>query len=392
MLWRRLVGWLVVDDLVSVASAALGVALSDPVSLAGSDRSAVLRCRSAVGGTVVIKSYPGTDEGAEGFTAEAAGLEFTTGVGVGPDLLAADPQRRLIVMTDLGDAPSLADSLLASSPSAAKTALLDWACACGELAVRTAGGGQAFAAALARFQAGAKVDRPSAHWLERRIWLVPDLLARLSFTGPDGLAPDRLAPELAEVAALLAPGPYEVFSPGDICPDNNLMTERGVRFIDFESAEFHSVFLDAAYLRMPFSSCWCVFALPGELAAAAEGRYRDLVGGVYPDLADDEVWQRGLRLAMTAWTLHALTYLLEPSIVADGSMNPRATEAPTARQLLRYRWARLGAELDAAGDLPAVSALMRQLLTSTETWPAGSLPLYPAFRVGLEQREGGAGG
>jgi hypothetical protein len=376
-----------VDDLVSLASAALGVALSDPASLAGSDRSAVLRCRSAVGGTVVIKSYPGTEEGAEGFTAEAAGLEFTTGVGVGPDLLATDPQRRLIVMTDLGDAPSLADSLLASSPSAAKTALLGWAGACAELAVRTAGAGQAFAEVLARYQAGAKVDRPPAHWLQRRIWQVPDLLSRLSFTGPDGLAA-----ELDQVAALLEPGPYEVFSPGDICPDNNLMTEHGVRFIDFESAEFHSVFLDAAYLRMPFSSCWCVFALPGDLAAAAERRYRDLVAGVYPGLANDEVWQRGLRLAMTAWTLHALTYLLPPSVVADGSMNSRAIQAPTARQLLRYRWARLGAELDGAGELPAVSALMRQLLTRTETWPVGPLPLYPAFRAGQARPEGPAGG
>jgi hypothetical protein len=361
--------------LVRAASAALGTRLSDPDILAGSQRSAVLRCRSAGGGTVVIKSYPGDEEGAEGFTAEAAGLQFTTGEGVGPDLLAIDHQARLIVMTDLGDAPSLAASLLGSSPVRAQAALLDWARACGELAVRTAGRSQEFAVLLAGHRAGAGVAGPASHWLERRIWRIPGLLDELSVA-----APARLAADLADVAALAQPGEYDVFSPGDICPDNNLITAGGFRFIDFESAEFHRVFLDAAYLRMPFSSCWCVFRLPAELTIAAERCYRTAVSGVFPGLADDQVWLAGTRRAAAAWTLHALTYLLGRSVRADGSMNPRVSQAPTARQVLRYRWQQLQSELEGTGELPAISVLMRQLLTSTESWQTPALPLYPAFR------------
>ena len=39
------------DDVLAAASAALGVMLSEPAELGGSDRSAVLRCRRSDGGT-----------------------------------------------------------------------------------------------------------------------------------------------------------------------------------------------------------------------------------------------------------------------------------------------------------------------------------------------------
>lgn len=354
-------------DLIAIASAALGLRLSDPVPLAGSDRSEVVRCRTSADGTVVVKAYPATTAGKESFAAEAAGLEFITGTGAGPDLLAADPAHRVIVMSDLGTPPSLADLLLEASPSRAGQALLDWAQACARLAVKTAGRRQQLADLAS---AGA-----ARHWLARRIREVPALLAGLSIEPPA-----RLADDLSEVESLLTPGPFDVFSPGDICPDNNLITTEGIKFIDFESAEFHSAFLDAAYLRMPFSTCWCVFRLPAGLGHAAEARYRDLLGEAFPDLAADEIWQPGVRRAMAAWTLHAMTYLLDRCVLEDESMNPLATQAPTGRQLLRYRWRQLAAELDQAGELPAIAAMMDALLTATQSWPVPGLPLYPAFR------------
>jgi hypothetical protein len=376
---------LVVMDLVAAGSAALGRPLSDPVRLASSDRSVVLRCRPAAGGGVVLKSYPADSAGMASFAVEAAGLEFTSGTGAAPRLLAADPAGRLIVMTDLGDAPSLADLLLGKSPGPARDGLLGWARACGELAVRTAGRAGELTALLAKY--GAPSASGARDWLPRRIGEIPGLLTSLSFAVPDGLDQD-----LEVVAELARSKELEVFSPGDICPDNNLMTAGGVRFIDFENADFHSVFLDAAYLRMPFSTCWCVFALPGGLAAQAESAYRTLVSAVFGELADDAVWSRGVRLATAAWTLHAMTYLLDRSAgpggdprtprsaEGDASINPDASCAPTRRQLLRYRWRALADELDRAGELPVIGALLHQLLVETGLWQAPELPLYPAFR------------
>jgi hypothetical protein len=360
---------LVVTDLVAAASAALGQPLTDPVRLASSERSAVLRCQTSTG-SVVVKAYPAGSEGSASFAAEAAGLEFVTGTGVAPELLATDPAERLIVMADLGAAPSLADLLLGTSPELARAALLSWARACGELAAGVGSRRPEFTALRRKYGA------MPARWLERRIGEIPWLLTSLSIA-----VPDRLGDDLAQVAALLTPGAFEVFTPGDICPDNNLITAGGVRFIDFESAEFHSVFLDAAYLRMPFSTCWCVFSLPDDLVAEAEAGYRDLVSTVTGELADDRVWSRGLRLATAAWTLHAMTYLLDRSVVADAPTNPDASHAPTKRQLLRYRWRTLADELDRAAELPALRALLGQLLAETERWQVPDLPRYPAFRL-----------
>lgn len=321
----------------------------------------------------MLKCYPADDEGTASFAAEAAGLEFTTGTGAAPDLLAVDPAERLIVMTDLGDSPSLADLLLATSPGPARQGFLSWARACGELAVRTVGRRPEFDALLAKY--GARPASGVRDWLPRRIGEIPGLLTSLSFA-----APARLGDDLALLTEHVMSGRFEVFSPGDICPDNNLLTGGGIRFVDFESADFHSVFLDAAYLRMPFSTCWCVFALPGGLAAEAEAAYRELVSGVIGELADDEIWSRGLALASAAWTLHAMTYLLDRSVEADASMNPEASQAPTKRQLIRHRWRTLADELDRAAELPAVRGLLDQLLVRTGLWQAPELPLYPAFR------------
>jgi hypothetical protein len=127
-----------VDELLA-ASAALGVTLAAPRDLGGSEQSTVLRCQQPDGGSVIVKAYPDSREGRESFAAEAAGLALTGGTGLGPELLAASPAERLIVMTDLGSWPSLADVLLGGSAGAAEEALLSWPRACGELAAATAG-------------------------------------------------------------------------------------------------------------------------------------------------------------------------------------------------------------------------------------------------------------
>lgn len=125
---------------------------------------------------MVVEGYPLTSAGAESFTTEVAGLAFTSGFATGPRLLTASPQARVVVMSDLGSGPSLADVLL-TGPTGAATAMLSWAQACGKLAVR-------------------------------RLGEIPALLTGRSIAAPPGLAAD-----LAEVASILTPGRHEVFRP-----------------------------------------------------------------------------------------------------------------------------------------------------------------------------------
>ena len=207
-----------VDELLAAATAALGVTLAAPRNLGGNEQSTVLRCLQQDGGSVIVKAYQDDGVGRECFAAEAAGLTLTGGTGLGPQLLAASRAERMIVMTDLGNWPSLADVLLGASAGDAEEALLSWVRACGELAVAIAGREPDLARLLAAYRTG-PAPGPAGQWLRRRIGEIPGLLASLSIPAPPGLRR-----ELAEVASILDRPWYDVFSPGDICPDNNLLT------------------------------------------------------------------------------------------------------------------------------------------------------------------------
>jgi hypothetical protein len=382
--------------IVAAASAAIGRPLTEPAELAGGhDETAVLRCvdlaaDGGAGGTVVVKTFPQTSYGMSGFAAEAAGLECASGSGLSPEFLGADAGLQLVVMSDLGAGASLADVLLAGgadraagvSPEAAsaeaasaEAALVDWAAACGRLSAVVTPHRLRFEAQQAHYLAG-RPDWRHSVTLPERILAAAESAAKIGVGAPAGLAG-----ELAEIAAAAQSSHYAVFSPGDICPDNNVLTSRGVTVFDFEEAGFHSVFLDAAYIRMPFSTCWCVFRLRPALLAAAEHAYRDQVRLVWPELADDSVWERGLRRAVTAWTLSSTSWLLRRALAADVPMEP-SRPSPLTRQLMRYRWQAALAELTGPEEYPAIAALLRGLVAATQQWQAPELPLYPALRAG----------
>lgn len=358
------------EYVLAAASATLGTPLVAPVPLAGGGRTTVLRCRTGDGGTVVVKAYRPEPDALSAFTAEAAALAF--GVA-GPRLLAVDPGTPLIVMEDLGDAPSVADLLLGGDAEAAHAALLDWAGGLGRLCAGTVGREPELAALRERYDRGHPAWHRDRH--VERCARLPGLLADLGSAPPAGLDED-----LAEVLAVADPAHYPVFSPGDTCPDNNLLTAGGLRVLDFELASYHCVFLDAAYPVMPFATCWCVFRLPAAVADQITTAFRTEVVRAYPALADDTVWWPGVRRAVAAWTINLTTLLLPGIAGADRPAHADRRPVATWRQILRYRWRFLADLLAAADELPAVAAAMRSLLAATGGWGVGPLPFYPPWR------------
>ncbi|MCC9310610.1 hypothetical protein LN042_26665 [Kitasatospora sp. RB6PN24] len=357
------------DQGLDAAGALLGEPLSDPADLGGSGRSTVLRARAASGRSVIVKAFTQTPEARRAFTGEAAGLAL--GVA-GPELLAVDPEQRLLVVADLGTAPTLADLLLGDDPAAAERALSAWARGLGELAVAAAPRRAEFDGLWSRYRLGL----PAWHeepWAAQNAAALPAALAAAGVAPAPGLAAelDRIGTTCGER--------YPAFTPGDTCPDNNLITPGGLRLIDFEAACFQSVFLTAAYCRMPFSSCWCVFTLPPGWAERVERTYREQVVAVHPELADDAVWEAGLAAAVAVWTVDATVRLLPRVLTEDAPLHPRRRPVPTRRQLLCHRWAQ------AAGlpGLPAFTETVRGLLKLADDWRTPQLPGYPAFRSGV---------
>jgi hypothetical protein len=346
-------------DLLAAGGALLGTRLSAAAELGGGLRATVLRCRTAEGGTVVLKQFADRPDALACFTAEAAGLALTRH---GPRVLAADRDAALLVLSDLGSAPSLFDVLTGDSAADARAGLLAWADAYGALAVDAAGREHEFAALRARYDRG-HASWDEGDWIGARIAELPPVLDALGVRGGA-----RLELRVDE---------FPVFSPGDICPDNNLLRPDGMRLLDFEGAGYRSVFLDAAYVTMPFATCWCVFRVPPAVVSEVDAAYRSHVTTLYPELADDEVWRDGVRRAVAAWTVDATVHLGVRAAAGDRPLHPHRTPVPTARALLRHRWQTLA---DTPG-LPAFADLAERLLAATAGWGVEPLPPYPAFSV-----------
>ncbi|MGC5012420.1 hypothetical protein ACLQ2R_16775 [Streptosporangium sp. DT93] len=352
------------DAILHAAGEVLGTELSDPVDLGGNTRSAVVRCRTASGDSVIVKRFGAEPEGLRGFTAEAAGLSMGLG---GPGLLGVHPSLPLLVMEDLGTAPTLADLLLGDDPRAALDGLAAWARGLGRMAAASVHRRADMAALSARYGRGAP-SWEEEPWAVRRTAEFPAALAGIGID-----VPHELAGELARIAVTGADD-HLAFTPGDTCPDNNLITPGGLRLLDFEAACFQPVFLTAAYCRMPFSSCWCVFSLPPGVAEEIEEIYRAEVVRAYPELVRDELWQAGTRRAIALWTVH-LTVTLIPRMADDKPVN-RTRRSPTVRQLMRHRW-EMASTL---GEFPAFAETMRRLLSRVAgSWDVAPLPGYPAF-------------
>ncbi|MFI0966461.1 hypothetical protein ACH4S8_34475 [Streptomyces sp. NPDC021080] len=353
------------ESILRAAGELLDAELSGPVDLGGSSRSTVLRCETADGVSVIVKAFGNEPDSLRCFTAEAAGLSL--GIA-GPEVLGVDPEFPLLVMTDLGNAPTLADVLLGKDPAVAEDGLLAWARGLGRLAAESVHRRADLTRLWTRYDKGMPSweDEP---WIAKNAAKLIGLLDSAGITAPPGLAE-----ELARIGTAGAEE-YPAFTPGDTCPDNNLLTPEGLRLIDFEVACYQSVFLTAAYCRMPFSSCWCVFRLPAETAAEIEQAYRGEVVGVYPALADDEVWQAGMRQAVAVWTVDATVRLL-PRTVEDGPLHRTRRPVPTRRQVLVHRW-EMASGLE---EFPALAETMRLLLHEVAgDWDVAPLPGYPAF-------------
>lgn len=359
---------------VTLAQAALGhagagdaVALADPRDLGGSDRSVVLRCTWGDRDVVVKHYLPGEDAAQEQdarsrFVREVAGLRSFASA---PDLLAVDDDAHLLVMSDLGTWPTLADLLLGADRDAAWEGAVSWARALGELLGASRERLPAFAETVARVDTGPDWDAVGA---------VRDGLGKIAaLLGEEPGAQD----EIAQMAPLFERSDMDVVSPTDTCPDNALLTPDGWRFLDLEGATVHHSAIDAAYMLLPFASCWCVYEPPAVLTATLLETFTAELARFVPEV-DGPVWRREVDLACGAWILASTTWLLDGAVADRPRVGPEG-RSPSFRQLVAQRW-RWGAA-NLATTLPDVAALLRRASGwAVAEWGSTiDLPGYPAF-------------
>ncbi|HEX6353816.1 hypothetical protein [Actinophytocola sp.] len=362
------------------------ITLTEAEDLGGSERSSVARVRVAASPfslprTLVLKRYvQPLHEHCDSFVREAASYQLFTALAsedrMCPELFAHDPGSRLVVLEDLGRAPTLADKLLGDDARAAERALLSYARSLGRLHATTA-------SREADFDA-----------LQRRL-TVPDFKDPLAIDGAKAMndLPAVLEAELGVCTSaavlecaersrnLLETGHHRAFSPSDSCPDNNLITNRGVRFLDLEGGCVRNAIFDAAFLRVPFPSCWCPFGLPNGMTDAMLAGWRAEVRVVWPDLDDDGVLLPALLDAQLFWVwLTTWQFFSRPE--AAQTHSSLLSDTPPETHVLTDRWRRLANDALLAGSEAvaehAAAVCDRLRVRWFDDDPV--LALYPAFR------------
>ncbi|EME65932.1 MULTISPECIES: hypothetical protein [Rhodococcus] len=337
------------------------VTLADPVDLGGSGRSVVLRVRVAANPfslprTLVLKQVPPRTNRRVGFRGaatddevaflrEAVSYQFATALAKddrpGAELLAYDFESRLLVLSDLGDATPIATLLRSDDTDTVTNTLMAFAQALGRMHAATVGREEDFAALLRRAEvahfADAVVEQATG-----ALRGVPDRFA-VEF----GLeVPQSVIDRAERSAKLFTAGRFRAFSPSDLCPDNIVVGDEGVQFLDYEWGGFRDATLDIAYALTSFPACLCKAPLTLERARAMADAWRAEVVGMWPSLGFDEVLAERLLDAQLAWVWLS-TYLFvpeDPARVAAVRDHHLSVPWPDA---LRSRWSLLA---DFAGD------------------------------------------
>jgi hypothetical protein len=362
------------------------IRLAGAEDLGGSGSSTVVRVRVAstpfsLPRTLVVKRYGPGQPGAVGdaFVQEAVSYQLFTALSADermcPEMFAHDGAERLVVLEDLGRAPTLQDKLLGDDARAAERALLSWSRSLGRMHASTAGREADFDA-LSRRLGLSRVTDPLASAGHQAFEELPELLATALGVVTSGAAHRR-----AQASSwLLDSHSHRAFSPSDASPDNNVITSKGVRFLDFEGGCWRDVLLDAGYLRVPFPSCWCSYTLPAGMTEAMVAAWRAEIRDVWPDLDDDGVLLPALLDAQLFWVWMSTWWFLPRPGEPDGPLGDEP-RAPRRGVALRSRWLRLAKDAAAAGELDlvdhartVVAALERRFSVRED------LPAYPAFR------------
>ncbi len=345
--------------------------------LVSGDRSLVARAvlRTGSGRRSVVVKVPGA--GSAWGTRERAALDVlgTLQVPGVVRLLAAGDDPPLLLLEDAGSGPSLADRLTGTDPDAAEAAVLRWAAAIGRLQRNTRTAGAAFARALSDLSplgpppldTSQEVTAGAAATLTR-------VLSELHVSVSEAAAAElrSLGRRLQAPPGGEPDGGLWALAPGDTCPDNAVDGDGGVVLLDFEWAEYRHVAWEAAYLTVPWPTCWCSWRLPPHVVVAALDRWREALS---PDPSTVAGLEVAVRQATTAWALVTSAWLLPLALAGDPPSGEPARPRPGRRALVQHRLAVAAA----AGDGPLADLAGEALLATRRAWGDVPLPLAPAW-------------
>jgi len=346
------------------------VVLSKPQPLGGNERTQVQRIAAEYPdgnrGSLIAKRY----SAGEAWVRESAALSVLPSAISVPRIVAAQNAPPVLILSDLGEGPSVASALIGRDPAAAEQAVCAWAQAMARLHGATIGIRADFRAAIAERQGDLPVrDAPFGNDIEDAVRGIDRACMTLNTRIPPG-ATD----ELHGLAKRLGGSGLGALTPADACPDNNVLTRDGLALLDFEGAQWRHIAWDVAYLRVPWPSCWCSWRMPDEVGAHAFDMYRQTAAPLIPDVADAQ-FERDVSAAAVGWALITTTWFLDNALGSDPILNPDKP-TPTRRAMITHRLAAAAR----SSELPALAELSAALgAVLAKRWGDVPLAFAPAF-------------
>ncbi|HEY9643441.1 MAG TPA: phosphotransferase [Coleofasciculaceae cyanobacterium] len=285
-----------------------------------------------------------------------------------PRFYGGDRRLGLIILEDVPHHARLVESLVGGDSNQAERALLQYAACLAQLHVDTLG-------KAAEFEALAREIAPKAQFLRESV----DIPKQQGLLNRLGIQPEsNWLHDLNTInEAMNHPDNFLAYVHADACPDNVLDTGEGLRLIDFETGHFGHAFIDIAYGRMMFPSCWCANRLPLTVVQQMENTYRAILIQQCPSLERDSIFETALVMACGYWMLNTLTRHLEPALRNDLNWG-----ISTTRQRILARLEAFITTAQEFNQLPGLRGTASRLLDLLQQRWSGTPPLpdYPAFR------------
>ncbi len=284
--------------------------------LGGSGHALVLRVRISPSAflpqrSVVIKYSPVTGHAIDdaALLREVVAYQFTTSlsedVRPGPVLLAHDLDRRILVLSDLGEGDTLADTLMSAKDEERLKVVRSLGTALGQMHAGTAGREQDYDRLLHRllrqYPDYAEHQALRDESLQRSILIGRDILREAGLEAPEHFV------SLAEHAtSTLRSGSNRAFTPFDLSPDNIVISQR-VFFLDYEWAGFRNVGFDVACVIAGFPQFLFSRPISNEEADAFINAWVRQVVEVWPRFGDSDYLHELIVASLIGWALSSVT-------------------------------------------------------------------------------------
>lgn len=313
-----------IDDIVATAESLLSQRFGGTQKfisvkeLNGSGNAVVLRAKLEPSPfvqqrSVVLKYSPDQGQLTEraNLIREIVAYQFTTSLGEefrpGPTLLAHDINKRLLVITDIGDGDNFAELLMGSDQKGRTNLLRTLGRAIGRMHTGTASKEQDYEILLGRMFSRYPEIKDIHSRRERMI--VASIQIGESLIKAAGIEiPAEVHTFARRAARRLKVSYHRAFTPFDLAPEN-IIVSKGTNFLDYEWAGFHDAFVDVASVVAGFPQNLATKPLSNQEVDVFIESWVHEVSGMWPMVKDKHEVQDRVISALIGWSFTSVALM-----------------------------------------------------------------------------------